>query len=120
MTSQPCWTCQNYYGGCSWTARDPATGQLQFKPVEGWEAVHRVYGEYQRYGIKAVESYEIIKAKQAQRDIKTQSDLAVACGIYPTTFSYKLRNGAWTCDDIRALDKVLRFSGDEIVQIVRC
>lgn len=62
----------------------------------------------------------IIKAKQAMRDIKTQSDLAVACGIYPTTFSYKLRNGAWTCDDIRALDKVLRFSMDEIVQIVRC
>ena len=60
----------------------------------------------------------IIKTKQAQRDIKTQTDLA--CGIYPTTFSYKLRNGAWTCEDIRALDKVLRFSGDEIVQIVRC
>ncbi len=61
----------------------------------------------------------IINAKKGERDIKTQLDLAVACGIYPTTFSYKLRNGAWTCDDIRALDKVLRFSGDEIVQIVR-
>lgn len=62
----------------------------------------------------------IINAKKGERDIKTQLDLAVACGICPTTFSYKLRNGAWTCDDIRALDKVLRFSGDEIVQIVRC
>lgn len=68
MTSQPCWTCQKYYGGCSWTARDPATGQLQFKPVEGWEAVHRVYGEYQRYGIKAVESYEIISCPEYVSD----------------------------------------------------
>ena len=62
----------------------------------------------------------IIKAKQAQRDIKTQTDLATACGIYPTTFSYKLNSGSWTCEDIRNLDRVLRFSGDEIVRIVRC
>lgn len=39
-----------------------------YKPVEGWEAVHRVYGEYQRYGIKAVESYEIISCPEYVSD----------------------------------------------------
>lgn len=69
---------------------------------------------------RAKEIRSIINAKKGERDIKTQSDLAVACGIYPTTFSYKLNSGSWTCEDIRNLDRVLRFSGDEIVRIVRC
>lgn len=69
---------------------------------------------------RAKEIRSIINAKKGERDIKTQADLAVACGIYPTTFSYKLNSGSWTCEDIRNLDRVLRFSGDEIVRIVRC
>ena len=63
MTSQPCWTCQKYYGGCSWTARDPATGQLQFKPVEGWEAVETVKSGSIPYG-----SYDVISCPMWEAD----------------------------------------------------
>lgn len=28
---QPCWTCRNYAGGCSWSRKPPA-------PVKGWDA----------------------------------------------------------------------------------
>ena len=32
MNKQPCWSCQNYAGGCSWSRKNP-------KPVKGWKAV---------------------------------------------------------------------------------
>ena len=28
---QPCWTCRNYAGGCSWSQKYP-------EPVKGWDA----------------------------------------------------------------------------------
>lgn len=63
-TNQPCWTCQKCFGGCSWTDRDPETGQLKFKPVEGWDAIPRIYGERKAYNVKAIESYEIISCPE--------------------------------------------------------
>lgn len=32
---QPCWTCKNYAGGCSWSRKDA-------EPVEGWYAIPTV------------------------------------------------------------------------------
>lgn len=61
----------------------------------------------------------IINAKRSERDIKHQSDLADACGLHRFTLSSKMTSGVWTCEDIARLDRVLRFSGDEIVKIVR-
>lgn len=37
-----CWSCQNYYNGCSWSSRDPVTDKIMYKPVEGWEATPTV------------------------------------------------------------------------------
>lgn len=62
----------------------------------------------------------IINAKKGERDIKHMGDLADACGLHRSTFSAKMTSGTWTCEDIRNLDRVLRFTGDEIVRIVRC
>lgn len=62
----------------------------------------------------------IINAKKGERDINHMSDLADACGLHRSTFSAKMSSGTWTCEDIRNLDRVLRFTGDEIVRIVRC
>lgn len=33
-----CWSCQRACGGCPWTARDPKTHAVLFRPVEGWKA----------------------------------------------------------------------------------
>ena len=32
-----CWDCENYCGGCSWTAVDEKTGEVKFVPVPGWK-----------------------------------------------------------------------------------
>ena len=49
---QPCWTCKNACGGCSWSR--------EFKPVEGWEAVPR---SIKSNGIHA-ETYKIINCPE--------------------------------------------------------
>lgn len=49
---QPCWTCRNACGGCSWSR--------EFQPVEGWTAEKTVIpsnGEY-------AESYRIVKCPE--------------------------------------------------------
>lgn len=66
--AQPCWHCRNYNGGCSWTARDPETGRLQFKPVDGWTAVFRVYGGRPDFGIKDLTSYDILACPEFVSD----------------------------------------------------
>ena len=33
-----CFDCQRACGGCSWSACDPETGELLFRPVPGWTA----------------------------------------------------------------------------------
>ena len=49
QSSQPCWSCQNACGGCSWSS--------EFKPVEGWKAKRtKVKCEDGRYS----DSYKIL------------------------------------------------------------
>lgn len=35
------------------------------------------------------------------------------------TLSAKMHSGAWTAEDLAALDKVLRFSAEELAALVR-
>lgn len=55
-----CWTCQNCYGGCSWTEWDPQKGTPAFIPVDGWHAEEqtRVYG-----GVPDI-TYHVIQCPQ--------------------------------------------------------
>lgn len=63
---QPCWTCQNCYGGCNWSAR--------FEPVEGWIATPRTYGQI-ICGIQSMESYEILYCPEYVNDGSDQRNL---------------------------------------------
>lgn len=62
----------------------------------------------------------IIRAKRALRDIESDAILAEKMKIGCSTLSHKLRNGTWTCEDIKAMDRVLRFSAEELAELVRC
>lgn len=62
----------------------------------------------------------IIRAKRAMRDIQTDIALSDKANIRKSTFSSKMASGSWTASDIKALDKVLRFSAEEIAELVRC
>lgn len=62
----------------------------------------------------------IINTKAAQRDFRSQATLAKSVGINPSTLSTKINTGSWTCADLRDLDRVLRFSAEELAQLVRC
>ena len=46
--NQPCWTCKNCYGGCSWAR--------EFKPVDDWKAITTYIPENGEHA----ESYKII------------------------------------------------------------
>ena len=58
---QLCETCQNYAGGCSWTAIDEKTGHVKFEPVPGWTATPSVKVSHkallQSYAITACPEY---------------------------------------------------------------
>lgn len=68
---------------------------------------------------RATTMRKIIRTKCAQRDIQTQSELARKTGFRISTLNSKFSSGAWTCEDIKALDKLLRFSAEELAQLVR-
>lgn len=59
-TETLCWTCQNCYGGCSWTEWDPQTGTPRFVPVDGWSARR----EMRIYGGNVDFSYHVIRCPQ--------------------------------------------------------
>ena len=61
----------------------------------------------------------IILSKSAARDIRTQAELARRAGMRAGTLTDKLAHGAWTAADLAKLDKVLRFSAEELAAIVR-
>lgn len=62
----------------------------------------------------------IIRAKRSMRDIQTDTALSGKLNITKSTFSSKMKSGAWTASDLKALDKVLRFSAEELAELVRC
>lgn len=68
---------------------------------------------------RATTMRKIIRTKCAQRDIQTQSELARKTGFRISTLNSKFSSGAWTCEDIKNLDKLLRFSAEELSQLVR-
>lgn len=61
----------------------------------------------------------IIMSKSAARDIRSQAELARRTGMRAGTLSEKLTSGAWTASELARLDKVLRFSAEELAAIVR-
>lgn len=68
---------------------------------------------------RATTMRKIIRTKCAQRDIQSQSELARKTGFRISTLNSKFGSGVWTCEDIKNLDKVLRFSAEELAQLVR-
>ncbi len=68
---------------------------------------------------RAARMRKIIRVKCAQHDIPTQSELARKTGIRISTMNAKFASGSWTCEDIKTLDKLLRFSAEEIAQLIR-
>lgn len=61
----------------------------------------------------------LIRMKCAERDIPSQAVLARKIGLNESTMSTKINSGTWTADDLRALDRQLRFSAEELAQFVR-
>lgn len=51
-----CWTCQNCFGGCSWS-RD-------FIPVDGWKAEKTFIPSNEQYA----ESYKVIECPKYRKD----------------------------------------------------
>lgn len=62
----------------------------------------------------------IIRSKSSLRDIRSNAQLADKANMGRSTLSCKMHSGMWTCEDIKALDKVLRLSAEEIAELVRC
>lgn len=54
---QPCWTCKNACGGCSWS--------IEFKPVDGWQAVKTYIAANRGFE----ESYQIIVCPEYKREV---------------------------------------------------
>lgn len=38
-----CWRCERACGKCPWSAVDPVTNEIQYKPVPGWKATKVSY-----------------------------------------------------------------------------
>lgn len=68
---------------------------------------------------RAASMRRTINAKRGMRDIASQTELARRIGMRAGTLSAKMRSGAWTVEDLAALDKVLRFSAEELAALVR-
>lgn len=68
---------------------------------------------------RAASMRRTINAKRGMRDIASQTELARRIGMRAGTLSAKMQSGAWTAEDLAALDKVLRFSAEELAALVR-
>lgn len=55
---QPCWTCQNACGGCSWS-RD-------FEPVKGWKAKPN----YLQSNGEHAATYKIIECPEYKKEVR--------------------------------------------------
>ena len=68
---------------------------------------------------RAASMRRTINAKRGMRDIASQTELARRIGMRAGTLSAKMHSGAWTAEDLAALDKVLRFSAEELAALCR-
>lgn len=68
---------------------------------------------------RAASMRRTINAKRGMRDIASQTELARRIGMRAGTLSAKMHSGAWKAEDLAALDKVLRFSAEELAALVR-
>ena len=68
---------------------------------------------------RAASMRRTINAKRGMRDIASQTELARRIGMRAGTLSAKMHSGAWMAEDLAALDKVLRFSAEELAALVR-
>lgn len=68
---------------------------------------------------RAASMRRTINAKRGMRDIASQTELARRIGMRAGTLSAKMHSGAWKAEDLAALDKVLRFSDEELAALVR-
>ena len=68
---------------------------------------------------RAASMRRTINAKRGMRDIASRTELARRIGMRAGTLSAKMHSGAWTAEDLAALDKVLRFSAEELAALVR-
>ena len=68
---------------------------------------------------RAANMRKAINAKRVMRDIPSQTELARRIGMRVGTLGTKMRSGAWTVEELAALDKVLRFSAEELAALVR-
>ena len=64
---------------------------------------------------RAASMRRTINAKRGMRDIASARRIGMRAG----TLSAKMHSGAWTAEDLAALDKVLRFSAEELAALVR-
>ena len=56
-----CWSCQNYYGGCSWS-------DGTFTPVDGWIAVQSKHKWKQKDSNKKVNGWHIFECPLYEKD----------------------------------------------------
>lgn len=82
MGMQKCWSCKKYAGGCSWSR--------EFRPIPGWDATPRAYGANPKYGVSAVNSYEIRDCPQYEWDGTDPREQTDAEGAYRWTMEERL------------------------------
>ena len=76
-TTNICFDCNNACGGCSWTAVDPKTKKIRFKPVPGWTAkkVLLNVGTYGNNKRAIIETYHITACPQFKNDKRKPKEL---------------------------------------------
>ena len=62
---------------------------------------------------------KLIQSKMGARDTRPRVELSRRIGISENALHGKMRLGCWTADDLAKMDKVLRFSAEELAAIVR-
>ena len=57
-----CWSCKKALGDCSWSKCDKDTGEILFKPVDGWVAEKTILLMYRRGGKPRYETSYIVES----------------------------------------------------------
>lgn len=69
---------------------------------------------------RAAEAETTIRAAQARAGyFRKTSQMCQMAQIPLSTFNVRIRTGSWSASELRRLDRVLHFTDDEIVRIIR-